>query len=173
MQTASLEFPLKDPDATRVEVSRHVAPWRDREGNLIMILHEIQDAHGYVPREISMVLARELGTSLARIYEVLTFYHYFKLVPPGKHNVAVCSGTACHLKGSANILAEMQKQLGIQEGETTENQEFHLETLRCIGCCGMSPAVMIDGKTYGRVRSADAADLIRKTRRSEPEGDAA
>ncbi len=125
-----------------------------------MILHGIQDEHGYVPREICMELARELGVSLARIYEVITFYHYFKLVPPGKHNVAVCIGTACYLKGSANVLTEMESQLGLKDGETSEDREYHLETVRCIGCCGMSPALTVDGKTHGRVRSADVTSIL-------------
>ena len=167
MTTASLYYPITDPEAAKVEVSRYVDKWRDQEGNLIMILHAIQDEHGYVPREISMALARELGVNLARIYEVITFYHYFKLVPPGKHNVAVCIGTACYLKGSANVLAEMETCLGIQEGETTENREFHLETVRCIGCCGMSPAMTVDGKTHGRVRSADVVAIVEAARKKE------
>jgi len=160
MTTASLYYPLTDPKAVQVEVSSHVDKWRDQEGNLIMILHGIQDEHGYVPREICMELARELGVNLARIYEVITFYHYFKLVPPGKHNIAVCIGTACYLKGSANVLTEMENQLGLKDGETSEDREYHLETVRCIGCCGMSPAMTVDGKTHGRVRSADVTSIL-------------
>ena len=167
MTTASLYYPITNPEAAKVEVSKHVDKWRDQEGNLIMILHAIQDEYGYVPREISMELARELGVNLARIYEVITFYHYFKLVPPGKHNVSVCIGTACYLKGSASVLSEMESCLGIREGETTEDREFHLETVRCIGCCGMSPAMTVDGKTHGRVRSADVASIVEAVRKKE------
>jgi len=166
MSTAkSLEYPVEEVEALRAGVSRHVEAWRGREGNLIMILHGIQNEHGYVPRGVAMQLARELGVSLARIYEVITFYHYFKLVPPGKHNVAVCTGTACYLKGGANLLEEMETQLGIKEGETTADREFHLETVRCIGCCGMSPAMVIDGKTHGRLRTSDVGDLLAQVRK--------
>ena len=160
MTTASLHYPITDPETATVEVSKYVDKWRDQEGNLIMILHEIQDEYGYVPREISMELARDLEVSLARIYEVITFYNYFKLVPPGKHNLTVCTGTACYLKGSANILSEMESQLGIREGETTDDREHHLDTVRCIGCCGMSPALTADGKTHGRVRSSDVTEIL-------------
>jgi NADH:ubiquinone oxidoreductase subunit E len=156
----SLDYPVNNPESVIVNVSRHVEHWRDMEGNLIMILHDIQDEHGYVPRDCAMELARELGVSLARIYEVITFYHYFKLTPPGKHNVAVCTGTACYLKGAPNILSELENQLGIKEGETTEDRRFHLETVRCIGCCGLSPAIVADGKTHGRVRSSEVGSII-------------
>ena len=144
----------------RRDVQQHVARWRGEEGNLIMILHAIQNQYGYVPREVAMELARELGVRLARIYEVITFYHYFKLQPPGKHNVTVCNGTACYLKGAAGLLNELRAQLGVGEGQTTPDREFHVDVVRCIGCCGMSPAVVCDGKTHGRVKPTDIAGLL-------------
>ena len=158
--SVSLQYPTEDADKLRQEICRHVEKWKDREGNLIMILHAIQNENGYVPRGVAMELARALEISLARIYEVITFYHYFRLVPPGKHNVSVCTGTACYLKGSANVLAEVQELLGIKDGETTADKEYHLETVRCIGCCGMSPAMVVDERTHGRVRSSEVTDLL-------------
>ena len=152
----------------RRDVQQHVARWRDEEGNLIMILHAIQNQHGYVPREVAMELSRELGVKLARIYEVTTFYHYFKLQPPAAHNVVVCNGTACYLKGAGEILAECRNQLGIAEGQTTADRQFHLDTVRCIGCCGMSPAVVVDGKTYGRAKPSEIAGIIAAAK--QPEG---
>ena len=161
MSTAvDLEYPVEDQESLRKRVREHVEKWRDREGNLIMILHAIQNAEGYVPRGMAMELARDLDISLARIYEVITFYNYFRLVPPGRHNVMVCTGTACYLKGSANLLQAVETKLGIKEGETTEDLAFHLETVRCIGCCGMSPAMVVDGKTHGRLRTTDVEALL-------------
>lgn len=148
----------------RRDVQSHVARWREEEGNLIMILHAIQNQHGYVPREVAMELARELGVKLARIYEVITFYHYFKLQPPGAHNLTVCNGTACYLKGAPELLNEARTRLGVAEGQTTADRQFHLDTVRCIGCCGMSPAVVVDGVTHGRVKAADIAGLIERAR---------
>jgi NADH-quinone oxidoreductase subunit E len=145
---------------TRRDVQQHVAHWRNEEGNLIMILHAIQNQHGYVPREVAMELSRELGVKLARIYEVITFYHYFKLQPPGAHTVTVCNGTACYLKGSSELLNECRTQLGIAEGQTTPDRQFHFEVVRCIGCCGMAPAIVVDGKTCGHVKSSDIAGHI-------------
>jgi len=146
--------------SVRRDVQTQVARWKDEEGNLIMILHAIQNQHGYVPREVAMELSRELGVRLARIYEVITFYHYFKLQPPGKHNVTVCNGTACYLKGAGGLLTEIRNQLGVGEGQTTPDREFHVEVVRCIGCCGMSPAMVCDGKTHGRLKPSDIGGIL-------------
>lgn len=150
--------------ACRESVRNLVEKWKGEEGNLIMMLHAIQNEHGYVPRELAMELARMAGITLARIYEVITFYHYFKLQPPGKHNISVCLGTACYLKGSANVLGEVKTQLGIQESETTADRQFHLDVVRCIGCCGMAPAMTVDGKTFGKVKTSDIAARIAEAR---------
>ncbi|MDO8544988.1 MAG: NAD(P)H-dependent oxidoreductase subunit E [Opitutaceae bacterium] len=153
----------------RRDVQQHVARWRNEEGNLIMILHAIQNQHGYVPREVAMELSRELGVKLARIYEVITFYHYFKLQPPGAHNVTVCNGTACYLKGSTDLLNALRTELGVAEGQTTADRQIHLDTVRCIGCCGMAPAVVIDGKTLGHVKVADVSGHLVALKQSNQE----
>ena len=145
---------------THRDVLQHVNRWRGEEGNLIMILHEIQNQHGYIPREVAMEVSRELGVQLARIYEVITFYHYFKLQPPGAHNITVCNGTACYLKGSTDLLNEIRAQLGIAEGQTTADRQFRFEVVRCIGCCGMAPTVVIDGRTLGHAKPSDVAAQI-------------
>lgn len=141
-------------------VYQYVEKWKDEEGNLIMILHAIQNQYGYVPREVAMKLSELLGVKLARIYEVITFYHYFRLHPPGKHNVSVCLGTACYLKGAATLLTEVKNRLGVQEGETTADRKYHLDVVRCIGCCGMSPAMVVDGETHGKVKTSDLDGIL-------------
>ena len=154
--------------SVRRDVQTQVARWKGEEGNLIMILHAIQNQHGYVPREVAMELSRELGVKLARIYEVITFYHYFKLQPPGKHNVTVCNGTACYLKGAGALLAEIRNQLGVGEGQTTPDREYHVEVVRCIGCCGMSPAMVCDGRTHGRLKPGDVGPILAAMRVAPP-----
>ena len=144
----------------RRDVQQHVSHWRNEEGNLIMILHAIQNQHGYIPREVAMELSRELGVKLARIYEVITFYHYFKLQPPGAHSLTVCNGTACYLKGAGELLNELRTRLGVAEGQTTSDRKYHLGVVRCIGCCGMSPAMVVDGKTHGRVKTSEIAGIL-------------
>lgn len=167
--TATLQYPIEDPQTLQEEVARHVEKWRDSEGNLIMILHAIQDQYGYVPRGVAMELARELGISLARIYEVITFYHYFRLVPPGRHNVAICTGTACYLKSGPNLLDAVSQELGIKPGETTGDRAFHFETVRCIGCCGLSPAMVVDDNTHGRLKTEDVAPILQAVREQDRE----
>ncbi len=136
------------------------AKWKDVPGSLIMALHEVQEKLGYVPRETAMELAKEMHVPLARIYEVLTFYSFFKLTPPGKHKVQVCLGTACYLKGAAKLVEELKDQLKINEGETTEDGMFELELVRCVGCCGLAPVVVIGEKVYGNVEPAEIASIL-------------
>ena len=128
-----------------------------------MILHAIEDKYGFVPRNVAMELARQMKIKLARIYEVITFYHYFKLVPPGKHKVTVCLGTACYLKGAAAVQEQVEKTLNVKPGCTTEDQNWHLDVVRCIGCCGMAPAVVVDGKTYGRMAPEVITEILAST----------
>jgi NADH-quinone oxidoreductase subunit E len=144
------------------EVAELVDKWKDKEGNLIMILHEIQNHHGYVPRELSLELSGLLDVPLARIYEVITFYNYFKLTPPGVHRISVCMGTACYLKGGQDILNDLKNILHVEEGQTTKDGNFHLDVVRCLGCCGLSPVMMIDGKVYGKVKKAELTEILSK-----------
>jgi NADH-quinone oxidoreductase subunit E len=144
----------------RKEIDALVEKWKNEEGSLILILHEIQNQHGYVPREVAMEVADALDIGLARIYEVITFYHYFQLKPPGRHNMAVCMGTACYLKGAPALLTEAKNQLKIEEGNTTPDREWHLDVVRCIGCCGMSPAMVVDGKVHGRVKPGEVTQRL-------------
>jgi len=127
-----------------------------------MILHELQNHYGYVPRQASLLLSKMLDVPLARIYEVITFYNFFKLAPPGKHRIALCMGTACYLRGAAAILDEIKSILGIKEGETTKDGLFYLDVVRCLGCCGLAPVVMIDNKVYGKVKKNEIADILSK-----------
>ncbi|GHU00156.1 NADH dehydrogenase [Alphaproteobacteria bacterium] len=134
--------------------------WAAKRGSLIMALHEVQGMLGYVPWEASEIIAREMGVPLARIYEVLSFYNYFKLEMPGKVVVSICDGTACHIKGGEDLSAAFEKVLGIRRGTTTPDGNFHLQIVRCLGCCGLAPVVVVNGKTYGKVHAADAAKIV-------------
>lgn len=136
--------------------------WRPRKGNLIMILHEVENTYGYIPAAVARKISRDLAIPLARIYEVLTFYHYFKLERPGKHKIAVCMGTACYLKGAADILSEIKSILHVSEGQTTQDGLFHLESVRCLGCCGLAPVIAVGDTIYGNLKKADVVDIISK-----------
>ncbi len=138
--------------------------WKSKRGALIMALHEIQGTFGYVPWEAMEVTSRELGIPMARIYAVLTFYNYFKLNAPGKVIISVCDGTACHIKGATDIIDNFQRCLNIKDGETTEDGVFHLQIVRCLGCCGLAPVVVINGKTYGKTVATDVPKMINEWR---------
>lgn len=139
-----------------------IKKWEGREGNLIMILHEVQNHYGFIPRNVAFDLASYLDTPLARIYEVISFYHYFKLQAPGKHIISVCIGTACYLKGAPQLLKEIKHLLNIEEGQITDDGMFQLEGVRCLGCCGLAPVIMIDDKIYGNLKPNDLIDIISK-----------
>ena len=155
---------MTEPTFSADEVTAITEKWRGKQGNLIMILHEIQNKYGYVPRPLALSLATALDVPLARIYEVITFYNYFKLEPPGKYTISVCLGTACYLKGAPEVLAEIKSILNIEEGETTSDGLFHLAPVRCLGCCSLAPVISIDSTIYGRVKRKDVVDILRKYR---------
>jgi NADH-quinone oxidoreductase subunit E len=143
------------------EYIRNIAEkWKGKRGNLIMVLHEIQNHYGYVPREVSLELSVLLDVPLARIYEVITFYHYFRLQPPGRHKIALCMGTACYLKGAPLLLDEIKNILSVEEGKTTRDGKFQLDVVRCLGCCGLAPVVMIDGHIFGKVKKNEVMEIL-------------
>ena len=142
------------------EIDSLIEQWKGKDANMILILHEIQNRHGYIPRELALEVSKELAIPLARIYEVVTFYNFFKLTPPAKHNISVCMGTACYLNGATQILDEIKNLLHINEGESTLDGQFYLDIVRCLGCCGLAPVIMIDGKVYGKVKKSDIMDTL-------------
>ena len=142
------------------EICELARPWKNQDGNLIMILHEIQGKFGYVPREASLCLSEGLNIPLAKIYEVLTFYHYFKLTPPGKKIISVCMGTACYLKGAPTLIKELTNVLKICPGEPTTDDFFQMQIVRCLGCCGLAPVLTVNNKVYGGVKPKDISNII-------------
>ena len=153
-----------DKAGTEPDVVAAVRKWKSKRGSLIMVLHEIQNARGYVPREVALYLSKELDVPLARIYEALTFYHYFKLEPPGKAVISVCTGTACYLKGSQALVDEFARETGAPVGGSTADKLFHLQCVRCVGCCGLAPVAIVNGKTYGKITPADVKKIVQEWR---------
>lgn len=148
-------------------ISAIAEKWRDKKGSLIMILHEIQNHYGYVPRDVSLQLSQSLDIPLARIYEVITFYNYFKLDPPGKYTISVCLGTACYLKGAPEIVDEIKNLLNIEEGQTTPDGHFHLDVVRCLGCCGLAPVMMVNGQIHGKVKRSEVVEILSKYKKED------
>jgi len=142
------------------DIEKIAKKWQGKKGILVMVLHEIQNKHGYVPRDTALELSTQLDIPLARIYEVITFYNYFRLSPPGKNQVAVCLGTACYLKGAPDLINELKRVLNVEEGGTTSDGLFQLEVVRCLGCCGLAPVMTINQKVYGKVKKEDIVNII-------------
>lgn len=138
----------------------YINEWKYKRGSLIMILHAVQDCYGFVPQEICFTLAKELKIPLARIYEVLTFYNYFKLKPAAKYKISVCMGTACYLKGAAQNLEIIKKSLKIEESQMTDDGLFTLETIRCYGCCGLAPVISVNDKIYGKMDEEKILEML-------------
>jgi len=118
---------------------------------LINVLHQVQGKLGYLPAEVQEVIAKELNISVAKVYGVVTFYSFFTMIPLGKYPISICMGTACYVRGSEQVLAEFKRQLNIEVGQSTSDNKFSLNCLRCVGACGLAPVVMVGEKVYGRV----------------------
>ncbi|MDJ0594064.1 MAG: bidirectional hydrogenase complex protein HoxE [Pleurocapsa sp. MO_226.B13] len=121
-----------------------------RQDALIEILHKAQESFGYLELEILEYIAKQLKLPLSRVYGVATFYHLFSLKPSGVHSCVVCLGTACYVKGGGKIISAMEEELGVQAGETTSDKQVSIMTARCIGACGIAPAVVFDGTVTGK-----------------------
>ena len=153
-----------EPQRLTPELEAFIDAWREKPGNLIMVLHKVQSVYRYIPRPIAFQVAERLGVPLARIYGVLTFYHLFKLQKPGRHQIAVCMGTACYLKGGQDLLEEFENLLGVGLNTATGDGEFSVEAVRCVGCCGLAPVLTVDGETFGKVTKEQLPDILARFR---------
>ncbi len=131
-------------------------------GNLIALLQDIQGVHGYLPEDALKEVAEFLDMPLSGVYGVATFYNQFRLNPLGKNIISVCRGTACHVKGSADILTALEIELGVKAGETTRDKLFTLETVACIGACSIAPVININDEYYGRLAVKEIPKIINK-----------
>ena len=130
------------------------------KGELISILQEAQEKFGYLSPQVMEGVADFLGLSASTVYSVATFYAQFKFEPTGKRTVKVCRGTACHVRGGAQILREVERILGIKPGETTDDFEYSLETIACFGSCALAPVMVVDKNVYGRMTKAKVAQIL-------------
>ncbi len=142
------------------EIHTYIEQWRDKPGNLIMVLHRVQEEFGYIPRQAAFEVADALKVPVAKIYGVITFYHLFKLTKPGKNQIAVCMGTACYLKGGQDLIDECERILGVGLNTVTEDGEFSVEAVRCIGCCGLAPVLTVNGEVFGAVATKQIKKII-------------
>ena len=129
-------------------------------GDLIPILQEIQAACGYLPRPVLLEMSRRTGIAASRIYGVATFYEQFHLEPHGRHTVRCCRGTACHVREGARVIKAVKQHLGVEEGQTTSDMQFTLETVACLGVCALSPVMVIDNTYYGKMTPHRARTIL-------------
>lgn len=141
-----------------------IAEWKDVPGGLLPIMQHAQEICGCVNEEVQHYLSEKTGAPVSEIYGVATFYSQFTLQPRGKFTIGLCLGTACYVRGSQLVLDELEKQIGISVGKTTADGMFTLEATRCIGCCGLAPAMMINDEVYGRLTPKEIPAIVEKYR---------
>jgi NADH-quinone oxidoreductase E subunit len=142
------------------EAEKIIANYSRDSSNLISILQEAQEKFGYLPEEVMQKIAKFLRLTDNTVYGVSTFYAQFSFVPTGRRKITVCRGTACHVRGGARILREIERRLGIKPGETTEDKEYSLETVACIGACALAPTMRIGSETYGQMTTKKVAEVL-------------
>jgi NADH-quinone oxidoreductase E subunit len=142
------------------ETEKIIANYSRDSSNLISILQEAQEKFGYLPEEVIQRVAKFLRLTDNMVYGVSTFYAQFSFVPSGRRKITVCRGTACHVRGGARILREVERRLGIKPGETTEDMEFSLETVACIGACALAPTMRIGKETYGQMTTKKVGEVL-------------
>ena len=142
------------------EISSELNSFAKDRKNLIPILQMIQDKHSYLAPEIIKMVAVYLGISEGDVFGVATFYNQFRFVPPGRHQIKVCLGTACHVRGGDIILENFERKLEIKEGETTPDREFSVERVACIGCCALAPVTMVDETIQGHMAPSKVEGLL-------------
>ncbi|NLA86513.1 MAG: NAD(P)H-dependent oxidoreductase subunit E, partial [Clostridiales bacterium] len=146
------------------ELIQHIrqlaAVYKGKEGSLIQVLHIVQGVYGYLPLHIQQIIAEELEVPLSTVSGVVSFYSFFATKPRGRHTIRVCMGTACYVRGGVSVVEAIEKQLGIQAGGTTADGVFSFEIARCIGSCGLAPAMIIDDTVYPEVKPNDLPGIL-------------
>ncbi len=143
------------------KVDEVIVKYRGRFGALIPALKESQDICGYLPRQVQRRIADGLNLSPSQVYGVVSFYAFFTTVPRGRHIIRVCLGTACYVKGSQQIIERIEKELGLKVGGITKDRKYSLEAVRCLGCCSLAPAMVIDNDTHALVDPSEAVRIVR------------
>ena len=144
------------------KLDKTIEQYKGQVGALIQVLHKAQGIFGYLPKEVQVYIADKMDVPVTEVYGVVTFYAFFSMTPKGKHTIGICMGTACYVKGAGTLLDSLKAKLKVDVGGTTEDGLFTLEVLRCIGACGLAPAIMIGDDVYGRLTSDKLDDMLAK-----------
>ncbi|MFA6808137.1 MAG: NADH-quinone oxidoreductase subunit NuoE [Eubacteriales bacterium] len=139
-----------------------IVQYKGEAGALIPVLQEAQQIYSYLPESVLKIIAEEMGIAVAEVYGVATFYSQFRFAPIGKNVIRVCMGTACHVRGALKVLKTMERELGIKAGETTGDGQFTLETVSCVGACGLAPVISVNNKVYGNMTPLKVPEILGK-----------
>ncbi len=147
-----------------MQIKEICSRYKDEPSPLMLVLADVQNEYGYIPLEVQEIISEELNIPVSDIYGVVTFYSFFSLNPKGKYVIGVCIGTACYVKGGQNVLDKFSELLKIKVGQTSSDGLFTLDALRCIGACGIAPAISINGTVYPKVKLSDVDKIIKEYR---------
>ncbi len=146
------------------KLEEYISTFDDKKSSLIIILHRAQEIFGYIPEEVQEFIAEKIDIPVSKVYGVVSFYNFFSMEPKGKYPISVCTGTACYVRGAEKILEALQNELGIKLGGVTEEGLFSIDSLRCVGACGLAPVMLIGKEVYGKVKPEDVKEIIKKYR---------
>ena len=150
------EFSPEQLEQVETIISAHTG----KPGALIPVLEQVQEVLGYLSEPVQMLVAEGLNIPVANVYGVVTFYSFFTMVPRGRHNIRVCLGTACYVRGGQKLLERLEDIIGIKPGGCTEDRRFSLETVRCLGACGLAPVIVVDDTTHGQMKPAKLESVL-------------
>ena len=142
------------------QVEAIISSHTGKPGALIPVLEQVQDVLGFLPEPVQMLVAEGLNIPVANVYGVVTFYSFFTMVPRGRNNIRVCLGTACYVRGGQKILERLEEIIGIKPGGCTEDRRFSLETVRCLGACGLAPVIVVNENTHGQMKPAKLESVL-------------
>ena len=142
------------------ELENYILTLEDKKSSLIIILHKAQEIFGYIPEEVQEFIAEKIEVPVSKVYGVVSFYNFFSMEPKGKYPISVCTGTACYVRGAEKILEALQKELGLKVGGVTEDGLFSLDSLRCVGACGLAPVMLVGKDVHGKVKPEDVKKII-------------
>jgi NADP-reducing hydrogenase subunit HndA len=162
MQKKISAMPFNGTPEQEAQLKAVIAECAGDESKVMSVMQQAQDIYGYLPIEVQEMIAEGMGVPLEKVFGVATFYAQFALSPKGEHNISVCLGTACYVKGSGAILDKFKEKLGIDMGECTPDGKFSLEACRCLGACGLAPVLTVNGEVYGRLVPDDVDKILAK-----------
>lgn len=142
------------------ELENYILTLEDKKSSLIIILHKAQEIFGYIPEEVQEFIAEKIEVPVSKVYGVVSFYNFFSMEPKGKYPISVCTGIACYVRGAEKILEALQKELGLKLGGVTEDGLFSLDSLRCVGACGLAPVMLVGKDVHGKVKPEDVKKII-------------